>query len=231
LGSLFHQNAGVTTPSEPAAPDGAASASAPSPAGPQAVRRALRRASSGGATVLAVIAAGAAGWFLAGPPDDAAALVPPACPASADVATGSAAGPAADVVGAVAEPGYLAGVPQQLVPMPLPQPRGPVSVRICRYAGGGDGSYRLSRSVVVEPTRTAALAGLMDKTPGATPAPGCLPGANVDVLVFRYTEGLPLRVEVLGGRCALVRTPARAESGRQDVVRAIDALLGTSPNG
>lgn len=167
----------------------------------------------------AVVGAAAAGWHLAGPPGDATAPVPAQCPAVDPVA-----------VPVRADQG--AGVSDRLVPMPLPQPRGPVSVRVCAYAEHGSG-YTLRTSAVVEPVRTAVLAGLLNRTPGPVVTDvarraECTPGREVAVLVFRYTQGPGQQVDVLGGDCALVRTPARTERDRQDVVRAVNGVLARS---
>lgn len=163
----------------------------------------------------AVLAAAVVGWVLAGPPADGTAVVPPACPVSFDPAQPGA-------------PGYHAGDPGQLVPMPLPEPRGPVSARICRYEERA-GRYELRRSVVVDPVRTATLAGMMNerqqRSLDSFGSSGCPPTVGPDVLIFRYREGRPLRVDVLGGNSAQVRTSARTELGRQDVVLAVDELV------
>jgi hypothetical protein len=166
-----------------------------------------------------LVAAGSAGWLIAGPPHDGTAVVPPGCP--------STYVPAATSGGDAAVSDRLPGVRDQLVPMPLPQPRGPVSARICRFQAQ-DGGYRLQRSAIVEPVRTSSLAALLN-TPGRLAdderAGACPPSPGIDVLIFRYTEGLPMQVDVVGGTCGLVRTPTRAETGRQDVVRRVDELL------
>jgi hypothetical protein len=204
---------GMDAPSHPNAPDGHGS--------PPADRSSARRFGPAAGPALgvasAVLAAAAVGLVLAGPPADGTAVVPPNCPVSFDPAQ-------------LGAPGYRAGDPGQLVPMPLPEPRGPVSVRICRFEER-DGRYELRGSVVVDPVRTAALAGMMNERPGAEvltddPAgPPVEPWKRIDVLIFRYTEGLPLRVDVLGGESAHARTSARAETGRQDVVLAVDELV------
>ena len=183
----------------------------PSPAGAP-----LRRAVTGLLAAVAVAVAGAAAWRVAGSPPDGAGTAAPACPPSL------AAGLLAAGRG---------GVPDRLVPVPLPQPRGPVVVRICSYPSGVPGSP-LERSVSLDPPRTAALVGLLDSPPtpvaaAGTRPPDCPATGAVTVLVFRYTGGLPLVAEVDAGPCALVSTSARVERGRADVVRTVaEALAG-----
>jgi hypothetical protein len=178
--------------------------------------------------VSAVVVAAVAGWVLAGPPDDAAAVVPPACPTS--VATGVTP----------VDPGFGPGVADRLVPMPLPQPRGPVSARICRFVPSSDAhaGFVLHRSVVVEPVRTAVLAGVMNTLPSvavvsgsssgsssaAGTAAGCRVPGEIDALLFRYSAGAPVRVDVSADQ-GWARSSMRAEGGRADVVRAVDDLI------
>ena len=168
------------------------------------------------APVSAVVLAGAAGWVLAGAPADGAGTVPPACPPAL-------VGPA---VLAAPAPGDRSGVPDRLVPVPLPQPRGPVSVRLCAYAADG---APLGRQATLDPPRTGELAGVMN-TPGAgavavTARPAGCAGGPVTLLLFRYTQGEPL-VARLDGACDLVSTSARAERGRADVAGRVRAALG-----
>lgn len=166
-----------------------------------------------GAVLLAAGAAGAAGWWWAGPPADGGGTVPPDCPttlASSVLATGRG------------------GVSDRLVPVPLPQPRGPVAVRLCRYPTTG---AALLSGAVLDPPRTAELAGVMNTPgPGAVTVtarpPDCAADGPVTLLLFRYTQGDPLVAEVGGGGCALVTTSARIERGRSDVVRLVDAAFG-----
>jgi hypothetical protein len=170
----------------------------------------------GAAAVTAL--AGVTGWLVAGPPADGAGTVPPPCPASLP-----------------ADPLALGrgGVADRLVPVPLPQPRGPVAVRICSYPAGAAGTAPY-RSAVLDPPRTAELAGVLnDSGPGvATTAvtgrprpPGCPSGGPVILLLFRYTQGEPLVAMVDGGLCALVSTSARAEAGRVDVTQILARSL------
>jgi len=201
----------ASTP-DPAAPDGHDV--------PPAVGRGglVRRFTLPAASTAVVATATVLGWVFAGPPADSAAVVPPGCPASFDPADAAPA------------PGYQAGVSGQLVPMVLPEPRGPVSARICRFeAPGGSGTRSaLQRSTVVDPVGTAALAALMNEGLGGSPLGGssaCQPGTGPDVVIFRYKAGPPVRVDVLGGDSAHVRTSARTEFGRQDVVQAVDRLV------
>jgi hypothetical protein len=161
------------------------------------------------AAALAVVLAGAAGWVIAGPPRDGAGTVPPACPVvlpAQPLATGRG------------------GVGDRLVPVPLPQPRGPVAVRICAYPAAAPGTP-LRRSAALDPPRTAELAGVMNTPdrpgPGAVGPPDC-PGAGpVTLLLFRYTQGAPLVAQVDAGCGAVVSTSARIERGRTDVVRIV----------
>lgn len=162
--------------------------------------------------------AGATGWLLAGPPSDELAAVPPPCPEALD---------------AQASPGWAGrspGAEDRLVPMPLPEPRGPVSARACAYSRGSGPGYGLRRSVAVDPARTAALAGLLNRTAGqqassGSPLARCRPGEDVAVLVFRYWKGPEQLVEVRGGECAVVATAARVETGRRDVVERVREVL------
>jgi hypothetical protein len=166
-----------------------------------------------------VLGTGAVGWLLAGPPSPATAVVPPACPSSPRLS-----GP-----GDVFElAGFQRGVAGQLVPMTLPQPRGPASVRLCGYHGGD--RLVLDRQRVLDPIWTAWLAGKIDEPAGSPVTPpvrpaGCLSGDRPVVLVFRYTQGDPVAVEIPGGPCGLVATGARMETGRDDVVRLVAGLL------
>ena len=166
----------------------------------------LRRSFAVGAAVAVV--AGAAGWFVAGPPPRSAGLVPPACPAS--YARG------------LDDPGTRAGLPDDLVPI------GPVSVRACRYSSSS-GAVALER--VLDPSRTTALAGLLDAPDGpvvlvdGAERAACRPGPSPVLLVFRYPQGRPLIVGVDAGRCRSVSTPVRAETGRDDVLRELERIL------
>jgi hypothetical protein len=168
-----------------------------------------------------VLVAGVVGWVLAGPPGDATAITPPGCPESYQhgVLEGTTDG--------------RLGVADRLVPV------GPVSVRVCGYtSASGVPGGRPAGSLVLDPTRTAELAALLDpqtdpqnapKTPARLADPqqraACLPGAAPALLLFRYKLGLPLTVAVDVGACGLVHTPARAELGRVDVVRRVGELL------
>jgi hypothetical protein len=160
------------------------------------------------------VAAAVVGWVVAGPPGDATAITPPGCPASYRQGLLEAA---------AGRPGTV----DRLVPVPL----GPVSVRVCGYAAAdGAPGARRAGSTVLDPTRTAELAALLD--PQTDPGPAdpqqrasCLPGASPALLLFRYKVGLPMTVAVDGGSCALVATPVRAELGRVDVVRRVGELL------
>jgi hypothetical protein len=160
---------------------------------------------------LVVVGAGVAGWQVAGAPADGAGTVPPPCP-PALTADRLAAG--------------RGGVPDRIVPVPLPQPRGPVAVRICRYGSSSSGTP-LQRSVALDPPRTARVAGVLNTPPagvvaGAVRPADCPDGGPVTLLAFRYTQGPPLVVEVDGGGCSLVSTSARVERGRADVVGLLD---------
>jgi hypothetical protein len=115
--------------------------------------------------------------------------------------------------------------------MPLPQPRGPVAARVCGYRSG-DGRYLLDRHALLDPTRTAALAGRLNGVPGeeltAAERSACAPGERPAALVFRYTAGDSALVEVWGGSCGLVATSARAERGRGDIVKAVVEALAVA---
>ncbi|HEY6796627.1 MAG TPA: hypothetical protein VI248_18290 [Kineosporiaceae bacterium] len=164
---------------------------------------------------LAAGVAGTAGWVIAGSPQDGAGTVPPACPATLP-ATPLAAG--------------RGGVGDRLVPVPLPQPRGPVAVRICGYPAAAAGA-RLHRSAVLDPPRTAELAGIMNTPARSEEVPGggrpvdCPDAGPVTLLLFRYTQGPPLVAEVDAGSCGLVSTSARTERGRADVVQIVAGSL------
>jgi len=182
--------------------------------------------------------AAAGGWVLAGPPGDATAVTPPACPPSfaRGVTDAAEAGdPVAD------RPGLIDGL----------VPAGPVSVRICGYgpgagasapaaAGAGAGGAGPSRSRVLDPTRTAELAALLDaqaldRIGSGVPGQGrvvdaqerarCASGPAPALLLFRYRQGPSLTVALDGGGCAAAWTPARSEVGRADVHQRIDELL------
>lgn len=184
---------------------------------------------------LSVVAvAGTVGWAFAGPPPEGIAMLPPACPAALSAPTPGVWRPAASRIGpaGAGARGYRAAVPDVLVPMPLPQPRGPVTVRVCGYRQDGD-RHLVVRERVLDPTRTAVLAGLLNAWPdpvAVTPPvlpEGCEPRAGDDpvVLVFRYTEGDPALVEVVGGPCQIVATSARVDQRRGDVVRFVAEVL------
>jgi hypothetical protein len=179
-------------------------------------RPVLRRIGSAAPAIAVVVVAGAAGLLWAGDPVDGAGTVPPPCPA----ALPAAADRFADTRDA--EPG-------RLVPYPLPQPRGPVAVRLCRYASATAGAA-LERSTALDPPRTARLAGVLD-TPGPDAVAGtdrpafCAPSGPITVLLFRYTAGAGFVVDVEAGPCALVSTPQRVERNRDDVRELVDAAL------
>jgi len=160
--------------------------------------------------LVAVPVAAVAGWSLAGPPAGATAITPGGCPASYP----SALPPVGQVSGN-----------DRLVPV------GPVSVRLCAFPPSGP-----VRSRVLDPARTAALAGLLDTPAAETDDPGararCAPAASRVLLVFRYKQADPpaavlpeLLVAVDGGPCGLVATSARVETGRTDVVTEVSRLL------
>jgi hypothetical protein len=161
-----------------------------------------------------VAAAGAAGWLVAGPPADGAGTVPPSCPATLPARPLDAG---------------RGGVPDRLVPVPLPQPRGPVAVRICSYPAATAGTA-LRRGAALDPPRTAELAGVLDApVPDVAATPvrpaGCSAAGPVVLLLFRYTQGEPLVAEVDAEPCALVATSARVERGRSDVVRILAGTI------
>ena len=178
-------------------------------------RRVLRRPARWALVALVVVGAGAAGWQVAGAPPDGAGTVPPSCPAAL----------AADRLA-----GGRGGVADRIVPVPLPQPRGPVAVRICAYPASRPGTAP-ARQVALDPPRTAELAGVLDTPPSAavaaTARPADCPAGDgpVTLLLFRYTTGEPLVAEVEGGPCALVSTSARVERGRADVVDLVARAL------
>jgi hypothetical protein len=173
------------------------------------------------------VVAGVAGWVLAGPPSDATAITPPGCPASYR--------PEPFDGGATAD---RPGATDRLVPVG-PVSVGPVSVRVCGYAAvSGVPGARPAGSLVLDPTRTAELAALLDPRTDPQNAPkvvvrladpqqqaACRPGASPALLVFRYKVGRPLTVAVDDGTCALAATASRAELGRADVVRRVGELL------
>jgi len=184
---------------------------------------AVRRAA--GAVAAALVVAGSAliGWRVAGAPPDGAGTVPPSCPvalAADRLTTGRG------------------GVADRLVPVPLPQPRGPVAVRICVYPSGRPGVAPV-RQVTLDPPRTAELAGVLNTPPSPPSLPtspaaataaaarpaDCPPGGPVTLLLFRYTQGKPLVAELDAGACALVSTSARVERGRTDVVDLVARAL------
>jgi hypothetical protein len=207
--------------------------SAPGAAGPAPAGRTTRGAVAVAGRLAGVVAvlgiAGVVGWQVAGPPWSGAAVVPPACPA-APSSSGTSSGTSSSTLGATSGAASgSTGAADQLVPMPLPEPRGPVSVRVCGYVPRS-GGYALEREVVLDPTRTAALAALVDEHPGAV-VPGarrparCGATGPIVVLAFRYTQGPPVFVDVVGGDCGLVATAARVETGRQDVVRRLAEIM------
>jgi hypothetical protein len=164
-----------------------------------------------------VASAAAAGWVWAGPPADGTAIVPPSCPVRVPAAFGT------PVVGDAGT-----AVADRLVPV------GPVSVRVCGYASGG---AAVVTQRVLDPTRTAALAGTLDTPPPGAAVDGAggpdraqqqrarCAGASPAVLVFRYKQAPTLLVTVAGGGCRLVSTSARGETGRDDVVREVARIL------
>jgi hypothetical protein len=168
-----------------------------------------------GAAVALVIGTGAASWWLAGSLGDVPDLAPPACPAS--VASIGSSGRAGD--------------PDRLVAVPQPEPRGPITSRLCEYPA--DRAAGPVRQVVLDPPRTTALAGVLNAAGTASAQgrrpDGCPAGSTVTLAVFRYTAGPPLFVEVYGGPCALIASTARVELGRVDAVRWVaGALTGSA---
>jgi len=166
------------------------------------------------AAALAVLLAAAGGWVVAGRLPARPGPQPPPCPARY----------AADAVTPV-----RAADPGKLVPVPLPQPRGPFTVRLCAYPSTAPG-VALRDQVLLDATRTAELSGVLDVPDAVAVQPadrrpaGCAAGPAT-LLIFQYIEGDPFVAEVDGGPCALVTTPARIERNRADVVRLVEDAL------
>jgi len=178
--------------------------------------RASGRAASLRAAVaaVAVLLAAAGGWVVAGRLPARPGPQPPPCPARY----------AADAVTPV-----RAADPGKLVPVPLPQPRGPFTVRLCAYPSTVPG-VALRDQVLLDATRTAELSGVLDvpdavAVPPADRRPGGCAAGPVTLLLFQYIEGDPFVAEVDGGPCALVTTPARIERDRADAVRLVEDAL------
>jgi len=163
-----------------------------------------------GVAAVAVLLAAAGGWVVAGRLPARPGPQPPPCPARY----------AADAVTPV-----RAADPGKLVPVPLPQPRGPFTVRLCAYPSTAPGAA-LGDQVLLDATRTAELSGVMDvpEAVALQPArrPADCPAGPATLLLFQYIEGDPFTAEVDGGPCALVTTPARVERNRADVVRLVE---------
>lgn len=199
---------------------------APSRSGAVSTRRAGRsptRRAVVPAGLVAVVVAGLAGGFVAGIPQRQGVTVvhgPPDCPAAPSPV-----------------PVRREGLDLRIVPV-LPLPIGPVGATVCDYTGPapvtstGPAPVTTSlpvRGMVLDPARTAQLAGRLDSGGSDAPTgrPGTCPpddGARV-VITFRYAQDPPVQVTVRRSGCRTASNGVRTQLPRPDVLTLIDRLF------